>query len=111
MMYGATPIKLNSLAGTATLARGGRCIVVACHAINTLAATSYTQLFDAALATDVTPGTTLPLWVVKSTASDPSAGDGLPTLGLVFTLGVVACSTTTDTGATGAAQHVRIGII
>lgn len=111
MMYGATSVKLDSLTGTATLAKSGRCVLVVCHAINTTAATAYTQLFDSATAAAVTPGTTIPLWVVRSAASDPSDGDGLPTLGLVFVNGIVACSTTTDIGATGAVQHVRVGII
>lgn len=110
-MYGATSVKLNSLDATKVLARGGRCILVACHAVNTTGAAAYTQLFDAAAIADVTLGTTVPLWVIKSAANDNSAGDGLPTLGLVFTLGIVAASTTTALGLTGATQHVRLGII
>jgi len=110
MQYYSTRVNLNSLGSTATLAKKGRCVVTAVRAINTTAATAYTQIFDAAAITDVTVGTTVPTWVVRSAANDPSDGDGLPTYGIVFELGVVAASTTTALGSTGATQHVRIGI-
>jgi hypothetical protein len=110
-MYAATRVNLDSLTSVATLARGGRCILAAVRAINTVAAASYTQLFDAAAAADVTVGTTIPTWVLKAQSSDPSDGDGLPTMGVVFTLGIVAASTTTATGSTSVTQHVRICII
>lgn len=100
----------NSLAGTATLLRSGRVAVSWTHAVNTTAAAAYVQLFDAAAASDVTLGTTVPTYVLKSAASDPSEG-ALPHNGLVFALGIVAASTTTATGSTGAAQHVRLGVL
>lgn len=100
----------NSLAGTATLLRSGRVALSWVHAINTAVAASYLQLYDAAAAADVTVGTTVPTYVLKSTASDPSEG-ALPHNGLVFALGVVAASTTTATGSTGATQHVRLGVM
>jgi hypothetical protein len=106
----ASVFELNSLADTVT--RGGlaNCTLMACRAINTTGAAAYIQLFNAAAASDVTLGTTVPTWVVKSQASDVSDGDGLPTDGLLFPLGLFAASTTTPTGLTAAAQHVKIAI-
>ena len=111
MLPASQRVNANSLTGTATLIVGHRCVLTAVRALNTTAAAAYTQLFDAALAADVTLGTTLPDWAVRSDASDPSLGDGLPESGLVFVNGIVAASTTTLLGSTGAIQHVRFGSI
>lgn len=107
----ASIIAVDSLGGAPTLVQGGRCILAAVRAINTTAAAAYVQLFDAASTAGVTLGTTVPTWVVRSDPNDPSIGDGLPTHGVVFTRGIVAASTTTATGATGATQHVRFAIV
>lgn len=101
----------NSVGATAVLVQKGVVQVTAMHALNTTAAAAFVQYFDAAAITDVTVGTTVPLWVLRSPASSISDGDGLPTHGLVFRLGVVVASTTTPTGSTGATQHVRTGIM
>ena len=101
------PIIKDSVAGTALLVRAGKIEVDAVEAINTTAAAAYLQLFDAATAASVTPGTTLPVFVLKSAANDPSA---YKLGGWVFQLGVVVASTTTVIGATGATQHVRLGV-
>lgn len=101
----------NSVSGTAVLVSGSRCVMAAVKAINTTAAAAYLQLFDAAAVADVTVGTTVPRWVVKSAANDPSTDPDLPAGGLKFMNGIVIASTTTALGSTGAAQHVRVAIL
>lgn len=103
-------VESNSLVGTATLIRTGQVFVNFVTAINTTAAAAYIQLFDAAAAADVTPGTTVARLVFKSAANDPMDPPHLPEDGVRFLLGVVAISTTTATGSTGASQHLRVGI-
>ena len=100
----------NSLVATAVLSVGHRCALMAVRTINTTAADAYLQLFDAASASDVSVGTTVPDWVVQADANDPSVGDGLPTDGIIFDNGIVIASTTTATGNTAATQHVRLAI-
>lgn len=109
---GGSLVSSNSLAGTATLIQTGALILTAVHAINTTGADAYVQIFDAAAAADVTLGTTVPAWVVMSDFGIGlvSASDGLPTNGLSFRNGIVAASTTTPTGNTGATQHARFVI-
>jgi len=104
--------KADSLGATAVLIHGGAIILTAAHAINTTAADAYLQLFDAAAASDVTVGTTIPDWVIMSDfgAGLVSQDDMLPANGLSFRLGLVAASTTTATGSTGATQHARFVI-
>lgn len=107
-------IQLLNVGGTAVLARTGVLHVTAVRAFQTgLAADAFVQLFDAAAAADVTLGTTTPTWVVMTIfgAGPVSSGDGLPTHGLVFRLGLVVASTTTPTGLTGNTQQVRITYI
>lgn len=101
-------VSSNSLAGTATLLVGRKVTLTEVHGINTTGAKAYVQLFDAALATDVTLGTTIPLRVLTVPASDSDTLT-FPDEGLVFDLGVVAAATTTATGSTGASTHVRLG--
>ena len=109
---GGDIVKSNSLGATATLIQKGPVCVTAVKAINTTGADAYIQLFDAAAAADVTVGTTVPDWVVLSDfgAGLTSLGDGLPTDGLLFKLGVVAASCTTPTGNSAATQHLRVVI-
>ena len=97
----------DSVAGTALLVKAGKIEVDIVHAVNTAAAASYLQLFDAAAAADVTVGTTLPRVVLKSAANDPAE---LLLDGCVFQLGLVVASTTAALGATGATQHARFGV-
>ena len=104
-------IVVNSLSGTVTQVIARPVTLTAVRAINTTAADAYVQLFDVAVITDVTLGTTLPAWVVLSDPSDLSLGDGLPNGGLSFHNGIAAASTTTTTGLTGAAQHVRLAVM
>ena|SRR3990172_28711 len=114
MIPGATVIKVADVAGTAILAQKGPIQIVAVRAFQaTLAADAYVQLFDAAVITDVTLGTTKPDWVVMTDfgAGEVSTGDGLPTNGLVFHAGLVVASTTTASGSTGITQQVRICVI
>ena len=109
---GGSLVKSDSLTGTALLIQTGGLILTAVHAINTTVADAYIQIFDAAAAADVTLGTTVPDWVVMSDfgVGLVSVSDGLPTHGLSFRLGLVAASTTTPTGSTGATQHARFVI-
>ena len=104
--------RANSLGASAVLVHTGAIILTAAHAINTTGADAYLQLFDAAAAADVTVGTTIPDWVVMSDfgVGLVSQSDGLPTNGLSFRLGLVAASTTTPTGSSGATQHARFVI-
>ena len=106
-------VKSNSLAGTALLVHGGPTIVVAIQAVNNTGGDAYIQLFDFAAASSVTLGTTISDWTVISDfgVGTLSTTDGLPTHGLLFKNGVVAASTTTATGLTGASQHLRLVII
>lgn len=114
-MPGAFPasrlIESDNLTSVAVLVLGKKCQVTAIRAINTTAAAAYIQLFDVAAAASVSLGSTVPDWVVKSPASDPSDGDGLPTGGWAFENGIVAASTTTATGSTSALQHLKITIM
>lgn len=89
---------------------GHVCTLVDFHGINTTGSAAYIQLFNAALAADVTVGTTVPTRVLTVAASG-SASDALPNDGIRFPLGIVAASTTTATGSTGATQHLRIGVV
>lgn len=101
---------LDSLGGTATLAVPHKCILTAVNVINTTGAALHVQLFDKATAAEVTVGTTVPTWVTSCAASVSAADPGLPEGGLLFENGIVAASTTTTTGATGATSHARLGI-
>jgi hypothetical protein len=101
------PIIKDSVGATALLVKSGKITVDMVHAVNTTGAAAYLQIFDAAAAADVTVGTTLPMIVVKSAASDPAE---ILLDGCVFQLGVVVASTTTALGNTGATQHVRLGV-
>lgn len=114
MMPGSRLIKNDSVGATAVLVQKGAVQVTAMYSINTTALAAFVQYFDAAATTDVTVGTTLADWVIRSpalTGGNVSDGDGLPTHGLVFTRGVVIASTTTPFGSTGATQHVRTGLV
>ena len=103
-------ITTDNVSTTVVLLIGQRTCLTGVRSLNTTAAAAYTQLFDVAAAASVTPGTTVPRWVVKSGSTDPADGDGLPTHGLIFENGIAVISTTTVTGATPATQHVRITI-
>ena len=104
----AGKVTSNSVAGTAVLLIGHRVTLTQVHGINTTGAAAYVQLFDAATAGAVTPGTTVPDHVLTMAAS-ASAIDVFSSDGYVFELGVVAVATTTNTGSTGATTHVRLG--
>ena len=104
------PVELNSVGATAVLGSGHKQNLTSVHAINTTAAAAFVQLFDAATAAAVTVGTTIPRWVVSSTASSVSIDTGFPGDGLTFYNGIVVASTTTPTGNTGATQHVRLAV-
>ena len=110
MMPGSRIILNNSVGATAVLVQKGVVQVTGMFAVNTTAAAAFVQYFDAAAAADVTVGTTIADWVLRSPASSVSDGDGLPTHGLVFLLGVVIASTTTPTGNSAATQHVRTAL-
>jgi len=106
----ASAVERNSLGATAQLVRSGKCVLNSVRSTNTTGAVAFVQIFDAAAAGDITVGSTIPRWVIEAEASGISAGDGLPEDGLLFENGIVAASTTTNLGNTGATQHVRFGI-
>lgn len=112
-MIASEIIKANNVTSP-VLIKPGRCIITAARAfIDTAAADIFLQMFDAASASDVTLGTTLPDWVVTidSAASPVSSGDGLSTNGDVFYKGLVIACTSTPIGAVTAAAHVRIAVL
>jgi hypothetical protein len=79
--------------------------VFSVHISNTTAATAYLQIFDLATAS-VTVGTTTPTYVIGVQASGSvNLTFGVP---IEHTTGFIIASTTTRTGATGAAQEVTI---
>jgi len=88
---------------------GHRCTVEFASGINTAAAATYIQIFDAAAVADVSLGTTVPTLVLAIAASS-AATDTYGIEGVVFTNGVAVASTTTTPGSTGAASHARIGV-
>lgn len=102
-----TWVTKDSLGATPVLLVGYKVYVHVVEAINTTASQAYLQLFDAATTDAVTVGTTIPTYVLKSLASDPALDKLHET---VFSKGIVAASTTTALGNTGATQHVRIGV-
>lgn len=111
MPHYASVLESNSLGATAVLLSGSPATVVSVHAINTTVAVAFIQLFDAATAASVTVGTTVPRWVVSSPATSASSDHGVPSGGIVFRNGIVAASTTTPLGNTGATQHLRLAIV
>jgi len=101
-------IKSNSVGSAAVLMASGKIEVDTVHAINTVAAISYLQLFDAAEASSVSVGTTVPDFVLSVASSGVATQDFAK--GQVFQNGVVVASTTTNVGNTQALQHVRLAI-
>jgi hypothetical protein len=112
-MLGSDLLKADSVADTLVRLQKGHVTVTAARIFAASAAADiFLQMFDAANTTDVTLGTTVPDWVVPldSAASPVSGGDGLPTHGGEFKLGIVVACTTTPTGNTGSAAHVRVWV-
>jgi len=112
-MLGSDLLKANAVDGTATLLQKGHLTVTAARIFaDSAAADIILQMFDAASAADVTVGTTIPDWVVvlDSAAAPVSGGDGLPTHGAEFKLGLVVACTTTPVGSTGSAANVRVWV-
>ena len=100
----------NNSVTSAALCVTGQVWVKGIHDINTTASTAFVQLFDAAAAADITLGTTVPTYVVRSAATSCSDPHNIPSHGLLFRLGVVVACTTTPLGSTTAEQHVRVMI-
>jgi len=113
MPYSGSIVSSDTLAATATLLVGHRCILTGACVINTTGADAYVQLFDAAAAADVTVGTTLPTWVIQTDFGKGLVNESsnIPEGGISFVNGIVGASCTTPAGNTGAAQHVRLAII
>ena len=85
--------------------------VTAIRTINTSGTSpAMLHLYNAASTSGITVGTTVPFWTVVAASGEPSAGDGLPTDGLMFSSGVVVASTNALTSTTGVNQHVRVCI-
>ena len=103
-------LESDSITGTALLIVGHKITLTAIHAINAVAATTFIQLFDKATAAEVTLATTIPRWVMSIAASS-AATDIMPGDGIIFENGIVAASTTTNVGNTGAASHLRLAVL
>ena len=101
------PVTTTPLAGTAIKIGPAGCSVGPVVIGNLTAATAWLELFDAAAAADVTPGTTKPTLTIAVAASLSKEAN---LHGLVFKLGLVACSATAAEGGTGANTNTMIGI-
>jgi hypothetical protein len=108
-MRGSTPFSNTALTGTnATLVQAGKCSLAGYHIFNTTAAAAYVQFFDAAAAADVTLNSTVPLFALGIPASEGACRALAKPI--QFTKGMVVASTTTPTGATGAATCVELDL-
>ncbi len=105
---GADVYSNTTLAGTAALAKTGKCSLTGFHLFNTSAAAAYVQFFDAAAAADVTLATTTP----KMSFGLPASGGATKSLPsrIQFTNGIVVASTTTATGSSSSTSVVVIEI-
>ena len=94
-----------SVAGTVVQVTGHPTTIAHGTIYNTTAATAFLQIFNK-LAADVTPGTTVPDFVISA-----SPGDNDPILGGLLLMDAlsVAC-TTTPTGNTAAACHISLSL-
>ena len=116
MPHASGQITLLAVTNTAVLAAGHPIILSAVRVVQaTEAATEiFTQIFNAAAATDVTLGTTIPDWVVQldEAVGGVSVGDGLPEHGLSLSLGcVVACTDSPEGSANaGNTNTVHLGV-
>lgn len=95
----AAGIRRSAVTNTSNTVVGTGVIVDGIHCLNTNAAVTYLQMFNAATATTVTPGTTVPdlSFGIPSNATDPQ----LQLMGTNFWFGngVKIIATTTATGA------------
>lgn len=97
----ATPVANASVTNTAVLVKAGANSLAGYNVSNTNAGTVYVQFFDAATSGAVTVGTTAPyFWIAVPGGSPGGVTDGLQTVGIPFTNGVVIAVTTTPTGGT-----------
>ena len=107
MLGSSSRVESDSLGATAVLLVGHACTLSWVNAINTTSALAHIQFFDAALAADVTVGTTIPDLVITSPLSEARIETGID---CDFARGIVAASTTTVTGNSAATQHLKIGV-
>jgi hypothetical protein len=106
---GADVYSNTALAGTAMLAKTGKCSLSGFHFFNTSStAAAYVQFFDAAAAASVTLATTTP----KMSFGIPASGGATKSIPsrIQFTSGMVIAATTTATGSSSAAAVVVIEI-
>lgn len=93
-------VRRSAVTNTSNTVVGTGVIVDGIHCLNTNAAVTYLQMFNAATATTVTPGTTVPdaSFGIPSNATDPQ----LQLMGTNFWFGngVKVIATTTATGST-----------
>lgn len=102
---------VDNITSVATLFIPYKVCVTAIRTINTSGTSpALLHVYDASSITGITVGTTIPRWTVVAASGEPSAGDGLPTDGLMFQNGVVLASTNALTSTTGVNQHVRVCI-
>ena len=103
---GAAYYSNTALAGTATLAKTGKCSLAGFHMLSGSAAAAYVQFFDKAAASEVTLGATTPDFVIGL----PASGGATRSYDsrIQFTNGVVVAATTTATGSTASSVCVVI---
>ena len=102
---------VDNITSVATLFIPYKVCVTAIRTINTSGTSPATlSLYNANSTSGITVGTTVPFWTVVAASGEPSAGDGLPTDGLIFSNGVVVASTSALTSIAGITQHVRVCI-
>ncbi len=105
---GAAYYSNTALAGTATLAKTGKCSLAGFHFFNTSTSAAYVQFFDKATAAEVTLATTTPAFVIGL----PGSGGATRTHAsrIQFTNGMVIASTTTATGSSSSTTCIVIEI-
>lgn len=96
--------KSGSIGATATLIKGSKGTLTGYDILNANAAITYMQVFDAATASAVTLGTTVPTLSIGIPASSRAARDLLDALTFIY--GLVIAFTTTRTGSTANSSTV-----
>ena len=93
----------DDLDETEVLVFGSACSLTHCQGFNAASAARYIKLYDAASTGDVTPGTTLPKFVLGISATGDNAPPFQPPAPIAFSNGIVAIGATAaaDTGAQG----------
>lgn len=106
----STSLDQDNLTSVPVVLRSQKCTVTAIRAFAATNNACTIHVHDAASATGITTGTTIPKWWVVCPSGNASDGDGLPTDGISFANGVVVASSLGLQTATSGLTHVRITI-